>query len=53
MIMVQPPIAARILTPLHCFHPIILRVTRVQTSFPVKIMEKNQIELVSVARVPI
>src|SRR4051812_10854963 len=49
---VHPPIAARMRTALHCFHPFLLRFHRVQTSFPVKMMEKYQIEIVSVTSVP-
>jgi hypothetical protein len=50
---VQPLMIMRICMEVKFFQPILLRVMTVQKSFQVNIKEKNQIEMVSVAKVPV
>jgi hypothetical protein len=53
MTMVQPLMIMRICIGFKLFHPCFLRVMMVQKSFQVKMAEKNQIEIVSVAKAPV
>jgi hypothetical protein len=53
MIMVHPLMMRRICMGFKLVHPIFFRVMTVQKSFHVKMREKNQIETVSVNKVPV